>query len=77
MMPTFSVRQGARYRATIVLGWVERWATNEAIAVKLRSAGFVDVIVEGSGGVRQAEALWSLPDATAELPTQISDVTPV
>jgi hypothetical protein len=77
MMPTFTVHQGKRYRATIVLGWMERWATNAAIAAKLRSAGFMDVMVEGSGGLRTAEGLWAFPDATAELPAQVSDVTAV
>ena len=77
MMTIFTVHQGKRYRATIVLGWVERWATNAAIAAKLRSAGFMDVMVEGSGGLRTAEGRWTLPDATAELPAQIRDVAPV
>jgi hypothetical protein len=57
-MATFTVRQGKRYRATITLGWLERWASNEMIADKLHDAGFTDVKVEGSGGTRQAEALW-------------------
>jgi hypothetical protein len=76
-VPTFTVRQGRRYRATITLGWLERWASNEAIASKLRDAGFSEVRVQGSGSTRQAEALWPGPDTTAEMPAQISEVIEV
>jgi hypothetical protein len=76
-MATFTVRQGQRYRATIALGWLERWASNETIAGRLRDAGFTEVKVEGSGGTRSAEALWPLPDATAEMPSQITEVVAV
>jgi hypothetical protein len=73
----FTVRQGKRYRATITLGRLERWASNEMIADKLHGAGFTDVKVEGSGGTRQAEALWPIPNATAEMPSQITAVIEV
>jgi hypothetical protein len=73
-MATFTVCEGKRYRATITLGWLERWASNEMIADKLREAGFTDVTVEGSGGTRQAEALWPISDTTAEMPSQITAV---
>jgi len=73
-MAAFTVRQGKRYRATISLGWVERWAGNDTVAEKLRSAGFTDVSVSGSGGARVAEALWPGPDTTGELPAQITEV---
>ena len=76
-MATFTVRQGKRYRATISLGWLERWASNETIAGKLRDAGFTEVVVQGSGGTRTAQALWPGPDATAEMPTQITEVIEV
>jgi hypothetical protein len=76
-MATFTVRQGKRYRATITLGWLERWAGNEAIAGKLRDAGFAEIKVEGSGGTRQAEARWPGPDTTAEMPSQITEVTEI
>jgi hypothetical protein len=73
-MATFTVRQGKRYRATLSLGWLERWASNETIAGKLRDAGFSEVKVDGSGATRVAEALWPGPDTTAEMPTQIVQV---
>lgn len=76
-MVTFTVRQGKRYRATLALGWLEQWAGNEMIADKLREAGFMEVTVQGSGGTRQAEALWPIPDATAEMPSQITAVTEI
>ena len=73
-MATFTVRQGKRYRATLSLGWLERWASNETIAGKLRDAGFSEVKVDGSGATRLAEALWPGPDTTAEMPSQIVEV---
>ena len=73
-MATFTVRQGKRYRATLSLGWLERWASNETIAAKLKEAGFSEVKVDGSGGTRQAEAFWPGPDTTAEMPSQIVEV---
>jgi hypothetical protein len=76
-MATFTVRQGKRYRAIITLGWLERWAGNDTIAGKLRDAGFAEVKVEGSGGTRQAVALWPGPDTTAEMPSQITEVIEV
>jgi hypothetical protein len=73
-MAAFTVRQGKRYRASISLGLVERFATNEIIADRLRTAGFSDISVTGSGASRLAEALWAGADASAELPKQITQV---
>jgi hypothetical protein len=74
-MPSFTVRQGRRYRATLRLGFVERLASNDMIAGKLREAGFTEVSVSGSGAERVAEGLWPGPDATANMPSQVVDVT--
>jgi hypothetical protein len=52
MMTIFTVHQGKRYRATIVLGWVERWATNAAIAAKLRSAALTDATAKMPAQIR-------------------------
>jgi hypothetical protein len=71
---SFTVEQGKRYRATIVLGGIEGLASNELIASKLTAAGFTEVRVSGSGGRRQAEALWPNADRSAELPAQIAEV---
>lgn len=76
-MATFTVRQGKRYRATISLGWIERWAGSDTIADKLRAAGFSEVNISGSGGTRIAEALWAGPDATGDMPTQITEVVEI
>lgn len=73
-MPSFTVHQGKRYRATIALGLLERWASNDTIADRLEAAGFTEMSISGSGRTRIAEALWPGPDATAELPQQITQV---
>ena len=73
-MATFTVRQGKRYRASVALGWLERLASNAMIEERLRTAGFTDVRVSGSGGSRVAEGLWPGADATAEMPSQVSEV---
>lgn len=73
-MASFTVQRGKRYRAIITLGWLERLAGNEVIAEKLCSAGFSDVRVSGSGALREAEALWTRPDATSEMPAQITTI---
>jgi hypothetical protein len=64
----FTVHQGKRYRATISLGMLERFASNDTIAGRLRTAGFTDISVSGAGTTRIAEALWPGAGATAELP---------
>jgi hypothetical protein len=76
-MAAFTVHQGRRYRATISLGWLERFASNDAIAGRLQAAGFTDISVSGSGSTRIAEALWPAADATAELPKQITEVVAI
>jgi hypothetical protein len=73
-MASFTVHQGKRYRATISLGLLERWASNDTIADRLEAAGFTEMSISGSGRIRVAEALWPAPDATAELPQQITEV---
>jgi hypothetical protein len=73
-MATFTVHQGKRYRATITLGGIERWASNEAIAGRLRAAGFTEVNVSGLGNTRVAEALWAGADTTADMPAQITEI---
>lgn len=73
-MAVFTVRQGGRYRATLTLGWLERWASNDQIVERLRAAGFSDISVSGSGWTRIAEASWPGSDTTAEMPSQITEV---
>jgi hypothetical protein len=76
-MATFTLRQGKRYRATIALKGIERWAGNDTIAERLRTAGFADVVVSGMGDKRTAEAAWPGPDATGEMPAQVADVVEI
>jgi hypothetical protein len=73
-MAAFTVHQGKRYRATVSLGMLERFASNDLIADRLRTAGFTDITVTGAGSTRSAEALWSAADATAEMPKQVAEV---
>ena len=76
-MPTFTLRQNKRYRATISLGTLESWADNDLIAGRLIEAGFADVTVSGSGSARTAEALWPSADTTAPMPSQVADVVEI
>ena len=56
-MSKFTVHQGRRYRAIIMLSWWEQIATNEKIAKMLREVGFTEVGVTGDGHMREAKAL--------------------
>jgi hypothetical protein len=76
-MAAFTVRQGRRYRAKITLGGIERWASNDMIAERLRRAGFSEVTVSGSGATRVAEAVWAAADMTGEMPAQVTEVVEV
>ena len=76
-MATFTLRQGKRYRASIVLKGIERWASNEIIAERLRTAGFAGVTVSGTGDRRAAEAAWPGPDNTGEMPAQVTEVVEI
>ena len=66
----FTVKQGKRYKAQILLGFFQQVASNEMIAGMFQKAGFANVLVTGSGVVRYAEGQWSGADATAEMPAQ-------
>ena len=76
-MAKFTVRKGRRYRATIKLTGLKRLASNETIAGVLRSVGFAEVVVAGSGGTRYAEALWPKADAAADIPPEVVKVEEV
>lgn len=74
-MARYSVQKGRRYRATVTLGFVQRWASNDMVADEFRKVGFTDVKVTGSGGTRIAKGLWPHDDASAEIPGEVSDIT--
>jgi len=73
-MRRFTVEKGKRYEARIMLGFVQRLATNEMVAGKFMEVGFADVVVTGSGRTRQATGLWPNHDATAEIPSEIDHI---
>jgi hypothetical protein len=74
LVATYTVRKGKWYVARISLSGINRFATNSMVAAKLEDAGFTNVAVEGSGGIRLAIGYWPLDDATAEQPEEILDI---
>ena len=76
-MAAFTVDQGKRYRATVSVGLLERFASNNTIADRLKAAGFTEITITVSGQTRVAEALWPGADATAEMPKQIEEAIEV
>lgn len=68
------IREGARYRAKLTLGFLEQFASNQLIASRFTGLGFTDVVVSGEGGNRVVEALWPLPDAEGEVPSQVVEL---
>lgn len=73
-MAQFTVKKGKRYKCSIELSFLESFAGNEAIAVRLVDAGFINVDVNGDGYEREAEGTWPLDDISAEMPSQITHV---
>jgi hypothetical protein len=71
---TFTVRHGRRYSATVLLTGFEQFAGNALIAEKLTQVGFTDVVMTGSGSMRQAEGTWSGADTTARLDPHLTHV---
>lgn len=73
-MSKYTVKKGASYKASFKLGGFESLASNEMIKGKLVAAGFSNVKVWGSGGVRYATGDWEREDASAELPSQVHQI---
>jgi hypothetical protein len=73
-MAEYTVRKGKWYIARISLSGLNRFAPNSTVAARLEDAGFTNVRVEGSGGIRLAIAYWPSDDATAEQPVEIVDI---
>lgn len=71
---SFTVRHGHRYRATVTLGFLEQFASDDQVAKAIAGYGFTDVVVTGSGGTRQAEATWNGPDTTAPIDSHLSQI---
>jgi hypothetical protein len=76
-MGSFTVKTGRRYQATIKLGVFQSWAGNDTVAGKFEEAGFIEVEVTGSGRHRLGNGLWPHPDASAEVPPEITSVTEI
>jgi hypothetical protein len=73
----YTVHRGKRYRAVITLGWLQSFASNEQVAEKFRDVGFTEVSVSGSGRNRLGSALWPHPDASAEVPDEVTSVAEI
>ena len=76
-MPRLTVEKGKRYAAKINLGLLQSVASNKMVADKFREVGFTDVEVKGSGRTRNATGLWPRDNASAEIPSEVSDITMV
>jgi len=73
-MSEFTVLQGHRYSCDIDLSGFETWASDNQIIERFQSYGFTDVIVTGSGSVRQGIGTWSNPDITGEIDSHIANI---
>jgi hypothetical protein len=73
-MAMYTVQKGKRYRAMIRLGLFQGVASNELVAHKFRELGFTEVSISGSGRDRFGTGLWPHPDATAEVPDEITSI---
>lgn len=76
-MADFTVEKGKRYKATITLGMLQSFATNEMVADKLKETGFTDVSVTGSGKTRIAIGVWDRDTVSGAIPDEISEITMV
>jgi hypothetical protein len=74
---SFVLRTNKRYRATVTLVGFEAWGTNMMIEDKFRELGFKEAKVNGTGSVRQGEALWPGQERNVPLPIDphLSNVT--
>jgi subtilisin family serine protease len=75
--PSFTVLHGHRYGATVVLGGLEQFASNDQVADRFKQLGFIDVVVTGNGSARHGEATWNGADTTAPLDSHLRDVVEV
>jgi len=73
----YTVETGKRYAARVSLSWIESVASNDMIAEKFEAAGFEQVNVTGSGSERIARGTWNKESASAELPSQITEVAEI
>jgi hypothetical protein len=70
----WTLKQNQRYTASIQLESIEIFAPNTMVVDRLRSVGFVDVSVEGTGGKRIATGTWSKETQVATVPKQVKEI---
>lgn len=70
----FSLRKGARYKASIVLGVFERMVTNAALKTELEKVGFSEITITGTGSIRYVIASWKRADQDREIPRQVHEI---
>lgn len=68
------LEQNARYRAKIELSFLQSLADNNIIAGKLKEAGFADVLVTGTGRLRNAVGRWPKEKMNVQLPAEVKQV---
>lgn len=52
------LEQGLGYQAKVKLGFFEKITSNDTVKAKLTEAGFSQVLVVGSGSVRDVYGVW-------------------
>ena len=70
----FLLERNTSYHASILLGTLEAFASNNQLAEKLKAVGFGDVKVEGTGSKRLAIGVWKNPTQNVEVPPQVVHV---
>ena len=68
---------GRKYKATLRLGFFEGVASNDVVASRLQDAGFVHVVVWGSGRDRFATGEWGGATQDVKLPEQIKSASEI
>lgn len=67
--------QNAKYKAVITLNaGLAFFASKSAIERKLKSVGFINVEVEGSGMQYTATGTWGMPTKEASVPDYVSSI---
>ena len=68
------LEQNTTYKAQIVLSGLNKMATNNMVADKLKGVGFTFVTVSGTGDKREAKGKWAKPSQEVEVPEQVKQI---